>query len=1133
MRIFLLVKFIFSTLSERTAMLRKESILALCILLFTVISSSLAQAPPQNLEGQYHGGANELNWNHPESGTQPVYYKIYRGLNLDPSFAFLASTTHSEFADNAIMLNMLYHYRVTAIYPDSTESAPSNIVNIFTHADFSGLRPPKNLEGHFHDNLISLRWRHPESPANPTLYKIYRSTGEQLPAFLASTPETTYDDNSIVLNTRYHYAVSAVYNDTSESFPSNFITVFTGIDSTHDSSHVRIWFTTEPKHFAVVNQPYQYDPDVATMPSGIPVCFRLGNDAPNGMTIDNATGLIQWTPTSAGIFEVEINAKPCDGSRGEAEQEFHILALSGKPGSVTGIVQDTAGAGLPNVIVKLFDVARGEFVMRTMTDNGGNYNFPMVNPTTYYVRAKPENKSFAPQWYNGAARIDDATAVVVPESTTVTVNFTLHGQSNVITRFNLSGTVMDASSQPIGGARVTVFGVEHDNIHTGLHENDHPEHDVVQTTITDSSGHYHFLLRGGTFVLSARAEHFLPQFWNHQPTPLDANRLKLTQDTAGIDFNLNARMTGIGSISGLIRNAADSSALESHVVGFQQDSTGHFTGFAVFSHTDSTGMYTLDHLPNGSYIVLAKSEHEFIPTFYSASGSTPFLDSATAVGVNGSSVTSIDIYVRPDSDDGLNSIAGFVETGSSNNGFAVDAASQLGGAIVTITDNNHRTAASVVSESDGNYLAPGLAPGSYTVIFQKAGMTTASIPVSVSYVNSTPTMTTVNAQLSGGSGTGQIGTMNVRAAWNLVSVPVTVADAHRNALFPNSISNAFHFDAAAGYQPAEMLNYTSGYWLKFPAVQIFNLAGAERTSQTISVDAGWNLIGSISTPVAVSSLQQNQPNLIAANIFGYNGGYSIATTLEPGKGYWVKAATTGSLTLNAAANAGKSTSLLVNKLSELNTLTIKDMKGNTQVLYFGSATGRAQIANIDLPPIAPESIFDVRFASQRLAELHPASIQRELSFPISLQAAQGPLSVSWSVKNAQTNYRLTDGTGKSITPSSLTGNGTVQISGSDISKLILSAQPSELPKQIALYQNYPNPFNPTTTIAFDLPISANVTLKVYNIIGQEVQTLLNGTMLEAGAQSISFDASKLASGMYFYKLQTGTFTSVKKMLLLK
>ncbi len=88
------------------------------------------------------------------------------------------------------------------------------------------------------------------------------------------------------------------------------------------------------------------------------------------------------------------------------------------------------------------------------------------------------------------------------------------------------------------------------------------------------------------------------------------------------------------------------------------------------------------------------------------------------------------------------------------------------------------------------------------------------------------------------------------------------------------------------------------------------------------------------------------------------------------------------------------------------------------------------------------------------------------------------------------------------------------------------------PKLSELAQNYPNPFNPSTTIQFALPKTGLVSLKVYNILGEEVATLINGEM-NAGYQSMVFDASKLASGLYFYRLQSGDFTDVKKMMLLK
>ena len=88
------------------------------------------------------------------------------------------------------------------------------------------------------------------------------------------------------------------------------------------------------------------------------------------------------------------------------------------------------------------------------------------------------------------------------------------------------------------------------------------------------------------------------------------------------------------------------------------------------------------------------------------------------------------------------------------------------------------------------------------------------------------------------------------------------------------------------------------------------------------------------------------------------------------------------------------------------------------------------------------------------------------------------------------------------------------------------------PVSYKLSQNYPNPFNPTTTIEFSLPKSQNVTLKVYNLLGQEVATLINSNMT-AGNHSINFNASNLSSGLYIYKISAGSFTSARKMMLLK
>jgi hypothetical protein len=94
------------------------------------------------------------------------------------------------------------------------------------------------------------------------------------------------------------------------------------------------------------------------------------------------------------------------------------------------------------------------------------------------------------------------------------------------------------------------------------------------------------------------------------------------------------------------------------------------------------------------------------------------------------------------------------------------------------------------------------------------------------------------------------------------------------------------------------------------------------------------------------------------------------------------------------------------------------------------------------------------------------------------------------------------------------------------------AVPTEIPTEFSLSQNYPNPFNPSTTISYGLPNASNVSLKIYNILGEQVASLVNKVM-PAGYHTVNFDASKLASGMYIYRLEAGSFVQVKKMMMLK
>jgi hypothetical protein len=102
----------------------------------------------------------------------------------------------------------------------------------------------------------------------------------------------------------------------------------------------------------------------------------------------------------------------------------------------------------------------------------------------------------------------------------------------------------------------------------------------------------------------------------------------------------------------------------------------------------------------------------------------------------------------------------------------------------------------------------------------------------------------------------------------------------------------------------------------------------------------------------------------------------------------------------------------------------------------------------------------------------------------------------------------------------------------DINPIAVNNISNEIPKSYNLQQNYPNPFNPTTNIKFDVPKSGNVKLTVYDILGDQVELLVNNYMV-AGSYSTDFHANNLSSGVYFYKLEAGSFSETRKMILNK
>ncbi len=355
------------------------------------------------------------------------------------------------------------------------------------------------------------------------------------------------------------------------------------------------------------------------------------------------------------------------------------------------------------------------------------------------------------------------------------------------------------------------------------------------------------------------------------------------------------------------------------------------------------------------------------------------------------------------------------------------------------------------------------------------------------------------------------------SGWNLLSMPVKVTDPRRSAVFPGSASDAFFYQG--NYLRRDTLRCGSGFWIKYTSGGPLNLQGEPRFADTVGLNAGWNIIGSLSAPVSVNSVVEQPSSIVVSRYFGYSGAYVQTDSLYPMQGYWVKANAPGKLVLSSSGMApSKMAGSAPEAESELlNSITFEDKAGHRQTLRFGSAAASTALsAENELPPVPPSGAFDVRFGDGRsiagIAQREGDLTQR---IPILLQAISYPVRAS---------VRLADK--KLIELALVNGSTTVPISEShpvlvdqpiaSLSLLISNAGRNERPKATVLHQNYPNPFNPSTEIRYDLSSPSRVQLSVLNLLGQTVEVLFDGDQ-DAGYHHVTWKP-EVAGGVYFSRL---------------
>ena len=376
--------------------------------------------------------------------------------------------------------------------------------------------------------------------------------------------------------------------------------------------------------------------------------------------------------------------------------------------------------------------------------------------------------------------------------------------------------------------------------------------------------------------------------------------------------------------------------------------------------------------------------------------------------------------------------------------------------------------------------------------------------------------------------------LSIKEGWNLISVPVVVPDARKSVLFPTASSNAFTYQGS--YVMKDTLQNQPGYWLKFTAVQDIPLNGTMRLQDSIRVIAGWNMIGSLSQPFRVSAITSSPPAIVSSSYFAFNGSYFQADSIKPGKGHWVKVKSDGKLFFSSgAASVLKQQTMAGSEIDKLNYLSFTDHSGNRQTLYFGTSMNKG--INFELPPPPPQGLFDVRFSDGQLVSVFQTEDDLRDSRDIIIQPAEYPVIVEAGINQTDgAVYLLSDAvSGKILGEFGSNLNEKVFLDNKVSTRLRLANRISQtpfVPVEYALYQNHPNPFNPGTSIKFDMPVQGWVMLKVYDVLGREVQTLVDGERT-AGRHEVSFDGENFSSGVYFYRLQTEQFTSIKKMLFSK
>ncbi|WP_263784386.1 Ig-like domain-containing protein [Salinibacter grassmerensis] len=376
-------------------------------------------------------------------------------------------------------------------------------------------------------------------------------------------------------------------------------------------------------------------------------------------------------------------------------------------------------------------------------------------------------------------------------------------------------------------------------------------------------------------------------------------------------------------------------------------------------------------------------------------------------------------------------------------------------------------------------------------------------------------------------------TVNLDDGWNLVSLPYQSGDQTFGTFLP-SCTSGFLYDPSSGNQSlsdGDTLTVGEAFWANCPS-GTEEVTGVKADSQTVSVAAGWNLVGPFGDSTDTGAISSDPQGIVESSLYGFDpsDGYTPVSTLVPGEGYWISVSASGTLTLGGG---GGGTSLAASTRlhnaggdGKTASLQVTDAEGREATLLLRRDRPASKQTGHMLPPIPPGGTFDVRFANGRALatvepdastpSLHDVNLQG-VAYPLTLRRQGSPRAGGVLVRetrDSDADVRTLTSDAPSVTLQN--GNGQLQVGLQSV------------PEQFALRNSAPNPARGAATIAFSVPEQTHVTIDVFDVLGRKVATLTDGQK-EPGQHDVRLNARSLSSGTYFYRMSAEGFSKTRRL----